>query len=98
MKTILAIVPTTILVAACTSTGMSLSSSTPGYWRGTSSSLIEFQRDNTVCSGRAARFGNVDASARPDNRMDRPMQRWPNATAQDTYEACMLDYGWRPLG
>jgi len=100
VKTILAVVPATILLAACTSTGvsgMSMGSSSPEYWRGSSSSVDEFRHDNVVCSARAAKFGNIDPKMAPDNRMDRPMQKWPNAVAQETYETCMHDTGWRSM-
>ena len=75
---------------------MSMGSS-PEYWRGTSSSVDEFRHDNIVCSARAAKFGNLDPKTAPDNRLDRPMQKWPNAVAQETYEGCMRDVGWRSM-
>ena len=77
---------------------MSLSSSSPEYWHSASSSVDGFRHDNAVCTARAARFGNVELSMAPDNRLDRPMQRWPNAVAQETYESCMHDVGWRSMG
>ena len=101
MKTILAVVPATVLLAACASTGMSgmsMSSSSPEYWRSPTNSIDAFRHDNVVCSARAAKFGNVDNQSVPDNRMDRPMQKWPNSVAQETYEGCMRDVGWRPVG
>ena len=100
LKTILAVVPSAIVLAACSSAGgaMSLSSSTPEYWSSASGSIEGFRHDDAVCSARAARFGNVDLKMVPDNRMDRPMQKWPNAVAQDTYETCMHDVGWRSMG
>ncbi len=94
MKTVLAIVVPTILLAACSSSGPLRSSSAPEYWRSSSTSAVDFQRDNSVCSGRASRFGNVQSA--PQNSLDRPMQKWPNATAQETYEACMDEAGWHP--
>ena len=97
MKKVLAIVVPTLLVAACASTGMpSLrsASSSPTYWVGASSSVEEFRHDNIVCSSRAARFGNVANT--PTNRLDQPPQRWPNSVAQETYDACMAENGWRP--
>jgi hypothetical protein len=77
--------------------GMKMGSS-PEYWRGTSSSIDEFRHDNVVCSARAEKFGNVDPRSAPENSIDRPMQKWPNPVAQETYESCMHDVGWQPLG
>lgn len=98
MKAILAVVPA-ILVAACTSTGggsslMASSSSSTRYWTGVSDSVDAFRHDNVVCSARASKFGNITSGA-PENRIDRPMQKWPNDVAQETYEQCMHDVGWR---
>ena len=102
MKKILAVVPAALLLAACTSTGTSGTalgySSSPEYWRGPTSSVEGFRHDDVVCSARAAKFGNVDMKMAPDNRIDRPMQQWPNAVAQETYVNCMRDVGWRSLG
>jgi hypothetical protein len=95
---LLALVAPTILVAACVSSplnGSTGSSSSSAYWRGASSSVAEFRRDNVVCSNRAARAGNV--AQMPDNRIDRPMQKWANAAAQEAYESCMLQSGWQPV-
>ena len=96
MKTTLAIVAPAILIAACASTGQSSSgpivSSPTTYWSGASTSATEFRRDNVVCSARAAKAGNTAA---PDNRYDRPPQKWANAEAQSVYDSCMLDQGWR---
>lgn len=102
MKKKLALVVPSLLLAACASGGglsslaPASSSSEPAYWRAASmgTSPSEFARDNVNCSSRAARLGNVDNA--PQNRFDRPMQKWPNATAQETYESCMADAGWRP--
>jgi hypothetical protein len=97
----LAVVPSLVVLAACSSTGgggMSLSSSAPEYWRSASGSIEGFRHDNAVCTARAARFGNVDPNMTPDNRMDRPMQKWPNAVAQEAYENCMYDVGWHSMG
>ena len=95
MKKLLVLAVPAILLAACGSVQRVMpSSSGPEYWRGASGSTEEFRRDNVVCSSRAARMGNV--SSAPDNRMDRPMQKWSNATAQQVYESCMHDNGWTP--
>ena len=97
MKTIPVLIGSTILLAACATAGRYMpSSNASGYWTGSSTSEDTFRHDNVVCSSRAARFGNV--SNAPDNRMDRPMQRWPNATAQEAYESCMSDMGWHAAG
>ena len=104
MKASLALVVPTLILAACASGGgmsslmPASSSSEPSYWRAASMSTSpsEFARDNVNCSSRAARLGNVDKA--PENRVDRPMQKWPNATAQAAYESCMADAGWRPQG
>jgi hypothetical protein len=95
MKKILAVAPA-MLLAACASTSSLMPSSSTTYWVGASSSIETFRRDNVVCSARAQKFGNVTTA--PENSIDRPMQRWPNATAQDAYEACMSGYGWRAAG
>ena len=96
MKKLFVLAAPAILLAACgTVQRVMPSSSGPEYWRGASGSIEEFRRDNVVCSSRAARFGNVGTA--PQNRMDRPMQKWPNATAQQAYEACMQDNGWTPV-
>jgi len=99
MKAILAIAPA-IFVAACASTNGSSSSpmgsSATRYWTGVSDSVDAFRHDNVVCSARAQKFGNLTSA--PDNRIDRPMQKWPNETAQETYEQCMHDNGWRSAG
>jgi len=94
-KTSLLIAPA-ILLAACATGGMRMPASPPGYWTGSSTSVEEFRHDNVVCSARASRFGNV--STAPDNRIDRPMQRWPNSVAQETYESCMSEAGWHAAG
>ena len=97
MKTTLAIVAPALLIAACASTGQPSSgpivSSPTTYWSGASSSSTEFRRDNVLCSARASKAGNVAA---PDNRIDRSPQKWTNAEAQQVYDSCMLDQGWRP--
>ena len=95
MRTKIAAFAVPFIVAACAS---SPSSSERAYWRAASmgTSPSEFARDNVNCSSRAARLGGVDSP--PQNRFDRPMQKWPNATAQEAYESCMADAGWRPQG
>ncbi len=96
MKTTLAIVAPAILIAACASTGQPSSgplvASSTTYWSGASTSATEFRRDNVLCSARASKAANVAA---PDNRFDRPPQRWSSAEAQQVYDSCMLDQGWR---
>jgi len=92
MKKILAVAPA-MLLAACASSPSLMPSSSTTYWVGTSSSIEEFRHDNVVCSARAQKFGDV--STAPDNRIDRPAQRWPNATAQEAYDGCMSQKGWR---
>ena len=97
MKTISVVVASAFLVGACATAGSYMpTSSTPVYWTGSSSSIDTFRHDNVVCSARASRFGNVTNI--PDNRIDRPMQRWPNVSAQETYEACMAQLGWHAAG
>ena len=95
--TVTALVPVMLLAAACASTPQSKSSSAPEYWRATSTGANQFLADNLACSARASRLGNVTTPP-PDNRIDRPMQKWPNASAQEVYESCMIDRGWRPAG
>lgn len=97
MKTIPVLIASALVLGACASAGKYMpASSAPGYWNGSSTSVETFRHDNVVCSARASRFGNV--STAPDNRIDRPMQRWPNATAQETYESCMAEMGWHAAG
>ena len=97
MKTIPVLVASAFVVGACATAGKYMpTSDTPGYWTGSSSSIDTFRHDNAVCSARASRFGNVTNV--PDNRIDRPMQRWPNAVAQEAYEACMAQLGWHAAG
>ena len=97
MKTIVTVlVPVLALVAACASAPVSRSSSTE-YWRATTTGANQFPGDNLACSARASRLGSVSGPA-PENRLDRPMQKWPNASAQEVYEVCMLERGWRPAG
>jgi hypothetical protein len=96
MKAILTVVPA-ILLAACASTGPSsyARSSSGHYWHSTTAGDSQFPSDNLACSERAARLGRVSGPA-PVNRLDAPVQRWANSTAEETYEACMLERGWHP--
>ena len=97
VKTIPVLIAAAFALAACATAGRYVpASNTSAYWSGSSSSVETFRHDNVVCSARASRFGNVAAA--PDNRMDRPMQRWPNQTAQETYESCMGEMGWHAAG
>jgi hypothetical protein len=95
MKVILAVAAPAIVLAACAGgpSFMSTSASSSGYWASSGGSITEFKRDNLICSSRAQRAGHVATA--PENAFDRPPQKWPNATAQDIYEACMGDSGWR---
>jgi hypothetical protein len=96
MKAILTLVAPAILLAACAGGGplsrMS-TSSTNAYWHSETDSVLEFRHDNVLCSNAAMKAGNVTTA--PDNRMDRPPQRWSNSTAQRAYDSCMFDKGWR---
>ena len=94
--TVTLLIPIVALAAACSSAPASRTASSE-YWRATSTGVDQFPGDNLACSARASRLGNVSGAA-PDNRIDRPMQKWPNASAQEVYEACMIDRGWRPAG
>ena len=102
MKAILAAAPVAILLAACASTADRMSNVLPAgstaYWVGTSSSYDSFNHDNVVCSTNARKWGNLPMDSGPQNRMDRPAQRWPNQAAQDAYDACMSEKGWRHTG
>jgi hypothetical protein len=91
-----ALVPVVALAAACSATPVSRGSS-PEYWRATSTGANQFPSDNLACSARTSRLANLGTLA-PENRLDRPMQKWPNASAQEIYEGCMLERGWRPAG
>ena len=87
-----------VLAAGCASTnGASSSSSGPAYWVSKSAGTSTFAGDNGACSARASRLGGM-TGAPPENRLDKPIQKWPNATAQEAYDACMLERGWRPAG
>ena len=100
MKAILTTAASAILLAACASTGPSSlsmrSSASNDYWRSNAAGTSQFPGDNAACSARASRLGSVATA--PENRIDRPIQKWPNATAQEVYDACMLERGWRPAG
>jgi len=102
MKAILAAAPVAILLAACAGAGNGMSNMVPAgstsYWYGTSSSYESFNHDNVVCSASARKWGNLPLDSGPVNRMDRPAQRWPNSAAQDAYDACMSQKGWRAAG
>ncbi len=93
MKAILALVAPAILISACASAPSSHSSAD---WRPTTTGTDQFPGDNLACSARATRLGN--GAVAPDNRLDRPMQRWSNPVAQEVYEACMSERGWWPAG
>ena len=93
MKGILAVTAPAMILAACAGGPSMMASSSPGYWGNSGGSVTEFKRDNVICASRAQRAGNVATA--PDNAYDRPMQKWSNPVAQDVYEACMADSGWR---
>jgi hypothetical protein len=95
MKPIVTVlVPVLALAAACSSTP---ASNTPSgeYWRTMSTGANQFPGDNLACSARTSRLASLSGPP-PENQLNRPMQKWPNASAQQIYEACMLDRGWRP--
>jgi hypothetical protein len=95
MKAIVTVlVPVVALAAACATAP---TSSAPQHWRAPNTSANQFPSDNLACATRTSRLANLTTPA-PENRLDRPMQKWPNATAQDIYEGCMLERGWRPAG
>jgi hypothetical protein len=97
MKSILTVLgPVVALAAACSASPVPRASSSE-YWRATSTGANQFPADNLACSARTSRLANVGTPA-PENRLDRPMQKWPNASAQEIYEACMFERGWRPAG
>jgi hypothetical protein len=89
--------PLLLLAAGCASTngGSSSPSASRPYWASSWASSSSFPGDNGACSARAKRLGGVSDPA-PANRIDGPIQKWPNATAQETYDECMRDRGWRP--
>lgn len=96
MKAIVtALVPIVALAAACSSTPTTRMSSAPEYWRATSTGANQFPADNLACSARTTRLANLTTPA-PENRIDRAMQKWPNASAQEIYATCMSERGWRP--
>lgn len=87
--------PLLVLASACTSTAGSLADSGPQYWRNMGASESEFPARSHSCSLKAVRLGKLDAKDAPTNRLDRPPQKWPNEVAQEVYEVCMRDWGWR---
>ena len=92
-----------ILMAALVLAGCASSAPAKTYWhnsRGASSS--EFTVDNQGCAARATRVkptGRADllpgGAAIPDNRIDRPPERWVSAVAERAYMDCMQERGWR---
>ena len=86
------------VVAACASTEPSRV-----YWRSArGASPAEFSIDNQGCAARASRVaptGRADlltgGAAIPDNRIDRPPERWVSAVAEKAYIDCMGERGWR---
>jgi hypothetical protein len=88
-----------LLCTGCASTNGASSSSASAreYWTSHGAGTSQFPGDNLACASRASRLGGVSGAA-PENRIDRPIQKWPNATAQEAYDSCMLERGWRPAG
>ncbi|HYC37267.1 MAG TPA: hypothetical protein VEC19_12645 [Usitatibacter sp.] len=72
------------------------------YWRHMgSASATEFPIDNQGCAARASRMaptGRADlltsGATVPNNRIDRPPERWVSSVADRAYMDCMRERGW----
>lgn len=86
------------LAAACATTRAD------PYWRNTGATRADFTLDNQSCGARATRMKPTPRADQlaggatvPNNRIDRPPQRWASAVAENAYMDCMAERGWRPL-
>ena len=102
MKKSLALLSGSLLLAACAG-GPAADTSANHYWRHSAGSRVDFAADNQTCASRASRVspaGRADSvaggAAIPQNRIDRPPEKWVNAVAERAYMDCMRDLGWTP--
>jgi hypothetical protein len=95
-KTIASLAASLFFATGCSTTPSSYNVSGSKYWRSSAASADQFRGDNVVCGERAARLGGI-TGPHPANAVDKPLQAWPNAAAQDAYLACMGVRGWDPV-
>ena len=86
-----------VALAACVA-----SEPSQNYWNNRAA-RSNFDVDNQSCSARASRMaptGRPDLLSGgvtvPENRVDRPPQRWVSSVAQNAYMDCMRESGWEP--
>jgi hypothetical protein len=90
---------TALVLGACAAPGPAPASN--NYWRHQAGDRVDFAADNQTCASRASRVapgGRADSrqggATIPQNRIDRPPEKWVSAVAERAYMDCMRDLGW----